>query len=74
MRYGAIKDKSREYQQYVSEFTISTFFGQNKYILLMDQVSDHIDLNKLGLREASECGNLVIASNDKISYQFHDDA
>ncbi|KAL8482815.1 hypothetical protein ACS0TY_025736 [Phlomoides rotata] len=44
---------------------ISAFLREKKYILLMDHVSEKIDLNDLGIREAHEHGNVVIASSNR---------
>lgn len=45
--------------------TISTFLGNKKYILLMDQVSSVIDLEKLGLKQGHEFRKVVLCSRDK---------
>ncbi|KAH6761159.1 hypothetical protein C2S51_018108 [Perilla frutescens var. frutescens] len=49
----------------VNANTISTFLHHKKYILLMDQVSNYIDLGELGLSEHHENKNVVIASRSR---------
>ncbi|KAL7145595.1 hypothetical protein ABFS83_07G095400 [Erythranthe nasuta] len=44
---------------------ISAFLCEKKYIFLMDNVSQSIDLNVLGLRRGHAYGKIVIASHDK---------
>ncbi|KAL8482816.1 hypothetical protein ACS0TY_025737 [Phlomoides rotata] len=51
---------------FVNANRISAFLLGRKYILLMDHVSEKIDLNNLGmLREAHKHGKVVIASSER---------
>ncbi|KAL8479304.1 hypothetical protein ACS0TY_026244 [Phlomoides rotata] len=50
---------------HVNAIVIFKFLRQRKYILLIDHVSESIDLNKLGLREDHKYRNVVVASSDR---------